>query len=67
MILLTPNKPKAMYMEWTCDKCGLLRTNRATHKHGVPLSRDVLNAIRKRENDLRAEAAKRQKDGKVGS
>ena len=63
MIFLAPNKPKTPYREWTCDKCGLLRTNRATHKHGVVLPKDVLKAIRKRENDIRAEAAKRQKDG----
>jgi len=25
------------YKEWICPKCGILRDNMHTHKHGVPL------------------------------
>ncbi len=61
MIMMEKGQPN-VYKEWTCHRCGLLRTNKATHVHNVPLPKDVLEAMRKRENDLRAKAAERQKN-----
>lgn len=58
MIMMEKKEP-GVYREWNCPKCGILRTNKSTHVHNIPLPEGVLEAIRKRENDLQAKAAEK--------
>ena len=30
------NQKEVDYVEWACRKCGLMRCNKETHKHGIP-------------------------------
>ena len=49
--MIMEKKEMGIYREWICGKCGMLRTNHAMHKHGVPLSKDVLKAIKERKTE----------------
>lgn len=42
-------KAKRPELIWKCKKCGLLRSNHITHKHGVPLPKDKIREIEVRE------------------
>ena len=35
---------------WICRKCGLLRSNKAVHMHGVPLPEHKLKSLEMMEN-----------------
>ena len=41
---------------WTCKKCGLLRSNKFTHRHGVSLTKDQLKNIEESGKDEKTEA-----------
>lgn len=53
-----PKEVGTPYTEWMCPKCGLLRTNRCTHKHGVLIPTEDLKLLRemdgKKKNQLQA-------------
>jgi len=36
---------KAPPLTWICKKCGLLRSNKKTHKHGEEMKDDVQNVV----------------------
>ena len=36
-MVITEEKKDTTYKEWMCPKCGLMRNNKVTHNHGVPM------------------------------
>ena len=43
-------KPIVEEITWICRKCGLLRSNKAIHMHGIPLPEHKLKSLKVMEN-----------------
>ena len=50
---------------WQCDKCGEIRTNKETHVHRQPMSRESMKAYAKAKEFLKEKEG--EKDDKRGS
>jgi len=48
---------------WPCKKCGLIRSNKHMHQHGIPLPANVLKAIEDRKIQTSAPSS-REKEWK---